>query len=89
MGLVVGLVVGFLMILNMSKTLNEFIYFKNENQAINFLRKRSIIRYLVFVSFALVLSFIKPYLGLMTVVSVFGIKVGAYLTPIIKNRIFN
>ena len=87
-GLIVGLIIGSLMIIHMSKTLNEFIYFKNENQAISFLRKRSIFRYLIFVVFSLILSFIKPYVGLMTVVSVFGIKIGAYLTPIIKNRIF-
>ena len=86
-GIIIGYIFGIVYIIFMYKSLKEFMFFKNEKQAVSFIKKKNTFRYLFFVVFSFVLCFINKYIGLMTVVSMFGIKIGAYLTPIFRNFI--
>lgn len=84
LGVLIGFILSVLSILHTASGLNISVDL-DEDRAKAYATRQSLVRIAVFVIVLVVVArFVDPYMALMIAVGVMGIKLGAYLTPLIK-----
>ena len=85
LGLLIGFIISVIYTYHMALTLNKSIDFIDEKSAQSYYSRQKIFRQgLIIVFFILVSRFINPTVAIFGLIGLFGIKVGAYISPLIK-----
>lgn len=87
LGLLIGFMISIIYTYHMAISLNRSIDFQDEKLAQSYYSKQKVFRQLlVIVFFVLVSQFINSTVAIFGLIGLFGIKVGAYISPLIKKR---
>ena len=86
-GLVIGYIVSIIGIYSIAKSIVKVTSKQDEDFAKKYITFMSTIRFIVFV--VINKNVVGIEAGILYVLSVFGIKIGAYLAPTIEKKIFN
>lgn len=85
---IVSIIAGFslsiALIHHMAESINTSIDIEDDRKRANYIKNRSVIRFFIIVAVALILGYKNSYASLMFIISVFGMKFGAYLNIILK-----
>ena len=85
LGLLMGFIISVIYTYHMAVSLNKSIDFPDEKTAESFYKKQRLLRQgLIILFFILVSKFINTTVAIFGMIGLFGIKVGAYFSPIIK-----
>lgn len=85
LGLLMGFIISVIYTYHMAVSLNKSIDFPDEKTAESFYKKQRLLRQgFIILFFILVSKFINITVAIFGMIGLFGIKVGAYFSPIIK-----
>lgn len=89
--IVIGYLIGFIFsviyIYHMAMSINKAIDYNDEKSANGYFIRQKVIRYfLLIMIFILINKYLNSYISIFAIISVFGIKIGAYIAPLIKYK---
>ena len=88
LGLLIGFIVSIIYTYHMAVSLNKSIDFPDEKSAQSYYTKQKFLRDgLVILFFIVISKFVNVTIAIFGLVGLFGVKVGAYFSPFIKNHI--